>query len=166
MSNIDKPGIICEITVAPDPKRSNLFYRAPIGLIYDINTDTSVAKAALASGGNHTDLHQYLFDYRSRVHGGNPELDYYEALIHTAWTDDGDMEYVYGLSGIYWENCNMNQKAIEVARRATQALVLLNLNFDHLPEGDSVRVFSEGELDAAPDEHIIYELDDVEKIWA
>ena len=73
--------------------------------------------------------------------------------------DEGE-EYIWGQSGIIWENGDkLNPRVVDMAHRATQALVLLNSDFEDLPRGEFVREFTAGELATAPDQHIIYELD-------
>lgn len=160
MNHAREGSITCEVTVVPNLRAPNLFHWAPIGMVYDINVQTSVAKAALLAGGNHTDMQDYLAYYKSRIHYGDPELDYRVASIRTFWAQDEGEELIFGLAGIAWENGDhLNPTVVDLARRATRALVLLNSDFEDLPEGEFVREFTAGELATAPDQHIIYELD-------
>ncbi|HMQ96864.1 MAG TPA: hypothetical protein PKC42_02060 [Candidatus Nanoperiomorbaceae bacterium] len=160
MNHAREGGITCEVTVVPGLRAPNLFHWAPIGMVYDINVQTSVAKAALLSGGDHTDMQDYLTYYKSRIHHGDPDIDYRVASIRTFRVQDEGEEYIWGQSGIIWENGDkLNPRVVDMAHRATQALVLLNSDFEDLPRGEFVREFTAGELATAPDQHIIYELD-------
>ena len=162
MSAHKNNGITCEVTVISPSERFTTS-SGPIGLIYDINVHSRIVRAALG-WGNHENVFDTIYNkyqiedecrnYRAALHDdSDPDAGSHMAFLRSGRAkDDGEL-FAYGLCGINWFG-GCNDRIAMAARQAMKALVILNMDFDELPEGESVVQFSTKELQGAPDQYI------------
>lgn len=160
-------GITCEVAMFPMSSGGGV-NADPIGMVYDIDTLSRVAKVALGYG-NHEGLFDEIYDdeyepknYMTVVHNGaDPEVDPRQVYIRGGRAldenDEGKTELcVFGVCGIIWGE-EQNDRVAVLARGAMKALVLLLLDMNDATKGGFTVEFSGRELDDAPDHYISYE---------